>query len=100
MPDPLIIERAAVYENVMEGRYWLYLKNIFFPEVDGSRQPIFTELLDDREEYLKLRETARAALLVGAGQLEANFETTAYLENRDGAQERLVALQRQFEEQT
>lgn len=99
MPDPLIVSRVGAYMKAMEDRFRLYIEDLFFPEVDGYRQPIFTEKLDDQTEYLKLQETKRAAELVVAGQMEPNFETDAWLQNKDGAHERLMELQQKFEEQ-
>lgn len=96
--DPLIVSRVAAYEKAMKDRYMLYLSELFFPQVDGARQPIFTQKLDERAEYMKLMETRKNATLAMQGQMEPDFEIQAWIENRDGAQERLIALQRKFEE--
>lgn len=98
MADPLLISRVAAYEKAMHDRYMLYLSELFFPEVNGARQPIFTEKLDERTEYMKLQETKRNANLAMRGQIEPDFETQAWIQNKDNAQERLIELQRKFEE--
>ena len=99
MPDLLILSRTAAYEKAMHERYMLYLEQLFFPVVNGARQPIFTEENDERMEYMKLSETKRNAQLAAQGQIEPDFEVQAWMENRDGAHERLIELQAKFEEQ-
>ena len=97
--DPLIVSRVIAYQKAMEDRFRLYLSELFFPVVDGVRQPIFTEKLDERMEYMKLSETKKNATLAMNGQIEPDFEVQAWIENKDNAQERLIELQRKFEEQ-
>ena len=97
--DPLIVTRVQAYEKAMKDRFMLYLSELFFPEVQGARQPIFTEKLDERMEYMKLSETKKNAELAANGQIEPDFEVQAWIENKDNAQERLIELQRKFEEQ-
>ena len=99
MSDPLIISRVRAYEKAMQERYMLYLDQLFFPVVNGARQPIFTEENDERMEYMKLSETKRNAQLAAEGQIEPDFEVQAWMENRDGAHGRLIELQSKFEEQ-
>ena len=97
--DPMIVTRVQAYEKALKDRYMLYLSELFFPDVGGARQPIFTEQLDERMEYMKLSETKKNAGLAANGQIEPDFEVQAWIENKDNAQERLVELQRKFEEQ-
>ena len=97
--DPLIVTRVAAYEKALKDRFMLYLSELFFPEVEGARQPIFTQKLDERTEYMKLSETKKNATLAMNGQMEPDFEIQAWIENKDNAQERLIELQRKFEEQ-
>ena len=96
--DPLIITRVRAYEKAIHNRYELYLSQLFFPIVNGYRQPIFTDTIDERTEWMKLRETQRNAMLAANGQIETDFEVQAFMENRDGAHERLAELTRKFEE--
>lgn len=98
MPDPLLIARIRAYDNYLKDRYFLYLSEMFFPEVDGQRQPIFTQALDERTEWMKLSETKKNASMALQGQVEPDFETAAWIQNRDGAHERLVELTAKFGE--
>ena len=97
--NPTILRRVGAYETALKERYLLYLSEVFFPLDKGKRQPLFTEQLNDRQQFLMLRETARHAALVEQGQMEPTFQTEAYAANRDGAQERLAELARQFSEE-
>lgn len=97
--NPTILRRVAAYETMIKGRYLLYLSEFFFPLDKGKRQPLFTEQLNERQQFLMLRETARHAALVEQSQMEATFQTEAFTANRDGAQERLAELARKFSEE-
>ncbi len=90
-----MLRRVVAYGDALDRRFLLYL-NVFFPEVRGKRQPLMTEGLDDRNQFLLLREVARHAQLVAEGQAEPTFQTEAFAENRDGAQERLAELAIKF----
>ncbi len=96
--DTLLNDRVELYFNELKARYQRYL-GVFFPEVKGQRQPLFTEQISEREQFLKLREVARRSAMVREGQLEPDLETVRFDRNEDGAQERLFELARQFNEE-
>lgn len=81
--------RVDLYYEWMVKRYQFWLDHVYFP--DG--QPIFTEALDERMEFLKLRE-ARSKAEAGVQDPEAAF----WNENKDGAQERYAQLEAKFRE--
>ena len=97
--NPTILRRVGAYEEALSERYLLYLNEIFFPEDKGKRQPLFTEQLNERQQFLMLRETARHVALIEKGEAEPTFQTKAFMANKDGAQERLTELARQFSEE-
>ena len=90
-----MLRRVIAYGIELDRRYLLYL-DVMFPEVKGKRQPLMTEGLDDRNQFLLLRETERHAQLVESGQAEPTFQTEAFAENRDNAQQRLAELRIKF----
>ncbi len=92
-----MLRRVIAYGSELDKRYLLYL-NVVFPEVNGKRQPLMTEGIDKRNQFLLLREVARHAKLVQEGQAEPTFQTEAFTENRDNAQERLAELAIEFGE--
>ena len=96
--DALLNDRIEEYVVVMSERYREYLE-MYFPEVDGERQPIFTEQIDEREELLRLREARHKAELVAQGQMEPDLDAMLYARNADGAQQRLVELAMRFNEE-
>ncbi len=65
----------------------------------GERQPLFTEQINEREQFLKLREVARRSAMVRDGEVPPDEETIRFDTNEDGAQQRLFELARQFNEE-
>ena len=96
--DILLNDRVTMYFNELNKRYAGYL-NVLFPEEKGQRQPLFTEQISDREQFLKLREVSRRSALVREGQLPPDEETVRFDANEGGAQQRLLQLARQFSEE-
>ena len=96
--DVLLNDRVELYSSELKTRYHRYL-TLFFPEMKGRRQPLFTEQISEREQFLKLREVARRSALVREGQLPPDLETVRFDRNEDGAQQRLFELARQFDEE-
>ncbi len=96
--DTLLNDRVDLYFNELVQRYHRYL-GVFFPEVKGERQPLFTEQISEREQFLKLREVSRRSAMVREGQLPPDLETVRFDRNEDGAQQRLFELARQFGEE-
>ena len=90
-----MLRRVIAYGAAMDSRYLLHLE-IMFPEVNGRKQPLMTEGIDKRNQFLLLREVARHAELVQAGQAEPTFQTEAFANNEDNAQERLAELALEF----
>ena len=88
----IVEARRRAYLTAFEARYRMYLTELFFPLVDGAHQPLFTHILDEREQYLRLREVRRRLELVEAGQAEPDYETDALKNNLDGAQSRFDIL--------
>lgn len=95
MADDLLNDRVALYVEVLNDRYQSYLE-MFFPQVAGQRQPLFTERISDREQFLKLREASRRSEMVRNGEIEADLETVRFDRNEDGAQQRLIELTAKF----
>lgn len=85
-----MVKRVDLYYDAMVARYLKYLDDVFFP--DG--EPLFTEVLDERMEFLKLQE-AKSKAEAGMQDPEAAF----WNENKDGAQERYMALEEQFRQE-
>lgn len=96
--DILLNDRVMMYHNELKKRYVGYL-NVLFPEMKGQRQPLFTEQISEREQFLKLREVSRRSALVREGQLPPDEETIRFDANEAGAQQRLFELARQFSEE-
>ncbi len=96
--DILLNDRVEMYFNELVQRYHRYL-GVFFPEVKGQRQPLFTEQISEREQFLKLREVARRSAMAREGQILPDEETVRFDRNEDGAQQRLFELARQFDEE-
>ncbi len=96
--DTLLNDRVELYFNELVQRFQRYL-TLFFPEVKGQRQPLFTEQISEREQFLKLREVSRRSAMVREGQLPPDEETIRFDRNEDGAQQRLFELARQFNEE-
>ena len=93
MTSTTVVEaRRRAYLAAFERRYRMYLTELFFPMVDGAHQPLFTHILDEQQQYLRLREVRRRLELVEAGQGDPDFETEALKTNRDGAMERYDLL--------
>ena len=92
----IVESRRSAYFGAFERRYRMYLTQLFFPIVDGSHQPLFTHILDEKAQYLRLREVRRRLELVKAGQAEPDFETDALDQNLDGAQDRYDTLHGQY----
>ena len=96
--DVLLTDWVELYSSELKTRYRRWL-GVFFPEMKGRRQPLFTEQISEREQFLKLREVARRSALVREGQLPPDLETVRFDRNEDGAQQRLFELARQFDEE-
>lgn len=96
--DVLLNDRVAMYADELKKRYAGYL-NVLFPEMKGQRQPLFTEQISEREQFLKLREVARRSTLVREGQLPPDEETARFDANEGGAKQRLLELARRFSEE-
>lgn len=88
----LVEARRNAYAEAFEARYRMYLTELFFPVSDGWSQPLFTHVLDEQQQYLRLREVRRRLELAEAGLGEPDFETEALKNNVDGAQERFDLL--------
>ncbi len=97
MTSTTIVEaRRRAYLAAFESRYRMYLTELFFPMVDGAHQPLFTHLLDERAQYVRLREVRRRLELVQAGQAQHDYETKALADNKDGAQQRFDELHAKY----
>ena len=94
--DDLVLERVTLYEEALVDRFKFYLENVFFPLINGKNQPVFQKTLDERQQFLLLREVARRAEAVKRGEMESDPETIAFERNLDGAQDRLIQLGQQF----
>lgn len=92
----IVTQRRRAYLAAFEARYRMYIAEVFFPEVDGARQPLFTNVIDERQQFLRLREVARRLEAVNAGMMQPDYETQAFAENRDGAQQRYIELEQKF----
>lgn len=96
-PDVLLNDRVDMYVDAIRERFIMHL-NLFFPKVRGSRMPILTKTMTERLEFLYLRETARLARKVEAGEEAPTLETSRFIRNADGAADRLIELGRKFGE--
>jgi hypothetical protein len=93
--ETLMLDRVQLYFDQLMDRYRFHL-SVLFPRIKGQRQPLFVEPLTDREVFLSLRDAARRAALVEAGQGEHDKDSLRYAQNEDGAQERLIGLGLKF----
>lgn len=87
-----------MYHESFNDRYAFWTGQLN-PEVGGQSQPILTELIDERLEFEKLRESARKARMADKGEMEPDADTVLFMQNVGGAQQRLGELTRKFSEE-
>lgn len=95
--NALMLERVDAHFGALKTRFIMYLETVYFPVSNGKRQALFTEELSDREEFLRLQEAQRKALLSQSGEIEPDIDAVLWQENRDGAQERYAELAQKFQ---
>lgn len=91
MSANLTAEKVDAFYEAIRERYIMYLEQVFFPEEDGVRRPLFDVDMTERDEFLRLQEAQRLAL---AG--DNSPDAQAWREDRDGAQERFRELATKF----
>lgn len=94
--DPTGSKLVERYYNEIMRQYQTML-DMLYPEIEpGVRVPAFHNKLPDEIIHFRLEEVARRSLLVEQGQLDPDEETKRFMDNEDGAQQKLLELRSRY----
>lgn len=94
--DPTGSKRVQRYFDELVRRYTNWAE-MMFPEIEpGLRVPAFHNRLPEEIVHFRLEEIAKRAVMVETGQIDPDEETERFINNVDGAQQKLLELRAKY----